>query len=826
MSGTSELPSTGTWDGAASAQAARVAREFEAAYRSARGAKPDPRAFLPEPQRERPAVLLAILRVELELRHEAGERPDVEDYAARFPELDEDGVVALIYEDFCLREEAGDAPVPQEYEERFPDLTPRLRRIFDIHDLVGTGSLTAASSGSASEVAFPEVGETIAGFHLREELGRGSFARVFLAEERQLADRPVALKVSLTGSREPQTLARLQHTHIVPVHSHRIDPATDFHLLCMPFFGRITLERLLASPAIRTACSGADILAVLDRLDASGASAGGSARATLAALPFARALAWWGARMADALAHAHDRGVLHRDIKPSNVLITADGLPMLLDFNLAREPWDPAAREDRPGMLGGTLGYMAPEHLEAIAEGRDHHVDSRADLYSLGVLLFEALTGRRPFPPPPAGGSVGQTLRRAAEARRAAAPLIRRTHPEMPVALEAVIARCLDPRPERRHPDAAALAADLQAVADERPLPHTREPLSSRARRWVSRHRLGLTLTVPMLILASMLVGFARQAREDQSRLSRQIAQWIADGVRLESLGRPDAALEKYRDAAQLASEQPLYQSQPPLIAGYRSALAHRLRVDLALATISNARRAAARIDETEERLLEPVPETTARTLAAGLDELIASYESHAVAPRWADAQEFQGLTPTDARLLESSFERAIIERLGLSLRGAPAEAAAIARLCDLGTRLTTRPELWSAARAWILERRVEPLPSIESTDLTADDCLRIARIHIWRGEHEDALGALREAARRRPDAPLIHRRLAQVARRLGRDAEALAALDIARALRPDSESTRRERVSMLQALERWDDLRAENRAIGATKPESAPADR
>jgi serine/threonine protein kinase len=66
-------------------------------------------------------------------------------------------------------------------------------------------------------------------------------------------------------------------------------------------------------------------------------------------------------------------------------------------------------------MLGGTLGYMAPEHLEAIAEGRDHHVDTRADLYSLGVLLFEALTGRRPFPPPPAGGSVGQTIRRAAE---------------------------------------------------------------------------------------------------------------------------------------------------------------------------------------------------------------------------------------------------------------------------------------------------------------------------------------------------------------------------------------------------------------------------
>ena len=95
---------------------------------------------------------------------------------------------------------------------------------------------------------FPEVGQTIAGYHLVEELGRGAFARVFLARERPLADRLVALKVARNGSREPQTLARLQHTHIVPVYSYRIDPATGLHLLCMPYLGRVTLADVLAHP--------------------------------------------------------------------------------------------------------------------------------------------------------------------------------------------------------------------------------------------------------------------------------------------------------------------------------------------------------------------------------------------------------------------------------------------------------------------------------------------------------------------------------------------------------------------------------------------------
>ena len=421
MSETSEHSSTWTWDGAASPSAGQLADRFEEAWRASPDRKPKPnlRDFLPKTKAERPSCLLALLRVELALRYEAGESPQVETYHDEYAELDEDGLVALIYEDFCLREEAGDAPAPVEYDERFPDLTGRLKRVFDIHDLVGSEQSLGLASLSNPKVVFPEVGQTIAGFHLRDELGRGAFARVFLAEERQLADRPVALKVARTGSREPQTLARLQHTHIVPVHSYRTDPATGLHLLCMPYFGRITLERLLAEPALRTARTGGDLLSVLNRLDPSGISPESvPSRPALAKLPFDRVLAWWGARMAEALAHAHDRGVMHRDVKPSNVLMTPDGLPMLLDFNLAREPADGLRTEEEAGSLGGTLAYMAPEQLDAIAAGRDDKVDGRADIYSLGVLLFEALTGARPFPPPSSAASVADAIRRAAERRR------------------------------------------------------------------------------------------------------------------------------------------------------------------------------------------------------------------------------------------------------------------------------------------------------------------------------------------------------------------------------------------------------------------------
>ena len=210
--------------------------------------------------------------------------PD-QSYRDRFPELDAELLVALIYEEYCLREEAGEQPEAAEYEVRFPSLAGSFQEVMAIHDLVG-GARVLWSRGVRTKVPRsrkPGERSPVAG--CVEELGRGAFARVYLAEEQHLADRPVALKVTRTGSREPQTLARL------PAHAYRsclflqTDPATGLHLLCMPYLGRTTLLQVLNRTEIQSVRSGADLLDLLDRMqppeskNRSGGKPGRSSRA-------------------------------------------------------------------------------------------------------------------------------------------------------------------------------------------------------------------------------------------------------------------------------------------------------------------------------------------------------------------------------------------------------------------------------------------------------------------------------------------------------------------------------------------------------------------
>ena len=349
----------------------------------------------------------------------------------------------------------------------------------------------------------------------------------------------MALKVSRRGSREPQTLARLQHTHIVPVHSHRIDAASGLHLLCMPYFGRITLSRILADTKVQNAVSGAVLAEALDRLDAAGLLPAGSStgRRELALRSYSRAIAWWCARLAEALAHAHDRGVLHRDIKPSNVLVTSDGMPMLLDFNLAREPLPDDGTAADTATLGGTIDYMAPEHLKALGEPTSHEVDGRADLYGLGVVLFEAVTGERPFKSPRRGSSVVEALLGAIEKRHAPLPRLSDQHPEIPPALEAVIRRCLEPEPANRYQTAAELAADLQAVADDLPLKTAREPWTSRAAGWVRRRRRRLATVAALLLATTICAGAVLSVLNQRTTDFEMLRTEFHKGLEAENLG-------------------------------------------------------------------------------------------------------------------------------------------------------------------------------------------------------------------------------------------------------------------------------------------------
>ncbi|CAN5664703.1 hypothetical protein BH23PLA1_BH23PLA1_27740 [soil metagenome] len=554
-----------TWDEAASPAAARLARRFEAEWRDSGRRRPEPADYLPEDPAEHSGAWLALLSAEMTLRFEAQEPVRVEDYQQRYPQLGDHILVALLYEEFCLREEAGQIPLPAEYERRFPALAAPLRRVLEIHKLVGgSGQPTALFSTwpGGEPIEFPEVGETIAGFHLVEILGKGSFARVFLARERLLADRPVALKVARGGSREPQALARLQHTHIVPVHSYRVDQqGTNLHLLCMPYFGRVTLSMLLADPAVASARSGTTLLEALARLEPPTESkkAPTDAQKALSGRTYSGAIAWWGARLAEALQHAHDRGVLHRDVKPSNVLVTGDGLPMLLDFNLAHEP-KLQAPDAEPNALGGTLAYMAPEHLEALADGLADHVDERADLYALGVVLFEALAGVRPFPTIRNARSVPDALLRMAEQRRGGIPPLQRAGASVGPALEAIIRRCLAPDPADRYASAAELAADLQGVADDGPLRFTREPQPSRTLRWLRRKRSRFVVATPILLASLILAATFHDSRMAHVRDRNLVELYVKEGWTSARQEQFDKAIDRFVTAEQVAGDRQAFE--------------------------------------------------------------------------------------------------------------------------------------------------------------------------------------------------------------------------------------------------------------------------
>jgi serine/threonine protein kinase len=743
---------SGTWDEASSPAATRLARRFEDAWRDPRRKrKPDPAEFLPEGIEETPApaAWLALLRADLNLRWDDGEAVRIEEYRKRFPALDPDTLVALCYEEFCIREEKGQAPFAAEYDERFPDLADRLRPLLEIHEIFGNATSTALHVPGIEATPFPEAGQTIAGFHLVEELGRGSFARVFLAQERQLADRPVALKVARTGSREPQTLARLQHTHIVPVHSYRTDPATGLHLLCMPYFGRITLARLLADPGARVAPTGAELLAALDRLDPVEArQATSSARVVLAKLPFARALAWWGARLAEALAHAHDRGVLHRDIKPSNVLVTGDGLPMLLDFNLAGEPW--ADRQEfEPDHLGGTFAYMAPEHLEAVAQGEDDRLDGRADIFSTGVMLFEALTGSRPFPSP-TGSSVSEALRRAVEVRQGPPPRVCVDHPEIPASLERVIRRCLAADPNLRYPNASELAADLQAVANDEPLRWTREPIHVRA-LWKARRSWKKALL--MAIVAGLSVAFVMNSLhigEEERRVSVSAKELLDDGRRCLRLDDFLTAEARFQEVKRLTANRPDL-----------SQLALEAIKYLGIARLSRETRASA------DRLVEEVAALRYRILDGeeterDLNNILGSFRVLDV-PNWSKQPRFVALDPERKTNLIRAVDEILFQFASAIDPRDPRNVKRGIAIVERALDSTDDRQPWEALRNWFEDSSIPTVVEDPSAVDSAKSCFEWAMLADRQGRTKSAVSWLLQATTLEPGNAWYHFQLATI---------------------------------------------------------------
>jgi eukaryotic-like serine/threonine-protein kinase len=393
-----------------------------------------------------------------------GAAPDARAALARHPSLlrDESLVLDLAYEEFCRRRQAGERVDREEFCGRFPGVRSRLRNMLDAEHLLGAdaGFLQGVFDEARAE-SWPEPGERFGDFALLRELGRGGFARVFLAREASTGDRAVAVKLSRAPGAEAKTQGPLDHPNVVPVHSARHDPATGLYVVCMPFFGSATLNDVLdhlyptpgtAPPRAASAIAGA-IRRQARPGDPEPAPRGEGLRLDRGA--FADGVARLGLRLAEALAFLHARKVYHLDLKPSNVLLTPGGEPLLLDFNLSARPEDPEHR------LGGTPPYMAPEHLSAFQGSPAAPLDGRADGFALGVVLYELLTGSHPFGPVPDGDAREQGRVLLGRQKAGCVP-VRRRNPDVSVALAGLIERCLRFDPGDRPADAAELAQALR----------------------------------------------------------------------------------------------------------------------------------------------------------------------------------------------------------------------------------------------------------------------------------------------------------------------------------------------------------------------------
>lgn len=278
---------------------------------------------------------------------------------------------------------------------------------------------TPVRSAHPSEAPLP--GETIDGYTIEMEVGRGGMGRVYRASHgvtgQTVALKMLAPQVSAGRARErfineARVLARLDHPNLVPLLGFIDDPRGLF--IVMPFVRGITLEEMMRKQGRLTLPVACELFA--------GLCAG--------------------------VAHVHAEGMLHRDLKPGNVIVQSDGVPRITDFGIAREAG--SAGMTAAGMVIGTAEYLAPE----LASGtvRD---DPRSDQYALGCLLYQMLAGQPPFRHP----NVGKLLLKQIQDPP---PPPRTIAPDLPKAVETVILKALEKKPERRYPDVMALSAALR----------------------------------------------------------------------------------------------------------------------------------------------------------------------------------------------------------------------------------------------------------------------------------------------------------------------------------------------------------------------------
>ncbi len=495
------LPESGATDIAA------AVKRFTAAWQSG-GPPPDPMDYLPTAPTLRRIALVELVKIDL--RHRWTDRDDstpkrLADYCREIPELASWPLPPdLIYEEFHVRRAAGGSVDAAEYSQTY---AAQLESMLETGEYDSTMMTPGSSPHSDSAGVYAlelddiDAGDHINDFDLMTSLGRGAFARVFLARQRSM-QRLVAVKLSRNRGTEPQTLAQLDHEYIVRVFDQRLLDGGTLRLLYMQYVPGGTLHGVVQRVQVvpPTQRSGQLLLDVVDSVLADKGEirpSESTVRAALAGRTWPETVAWLGLRLAQALDYAGRQGVLHRDIKPANVLLTAEGVPKLADFNISFGTGVSGASP--VAYFGGSLAYMSPEQLAAIhpdRPGTAADMDQRSDLYSLAVVLWELLTGTKPFEDDDVVGGDRTTLDKMLD-RRAE---VHDTLPaDTPGALRRVLLKALAPQPDQRWSSGAEMAQQLSVVLDPRARDLVDPPPDSwrvRLRRW-THPIMGLATAVP-----------------------------------------------------------------------------------------------------------------------------------------------------------------------------------------------------------------------------------------------------------------------------------------------------------------------------------------
>jgi WD40 repeat protein len=441
-------------------------------------------------------------------RWAAGEPAAVEDYLRQYPQLHKDPevVVDLIYQEVLLQKKKGQVLRLSDCIRRFPQYEAQLRDQFELDEVLGSPSLRIPLPITRKASPSSVVGGTgertrvwpiIPGYEIQGELGCGGMGVVYLAYDPRLK-RQVAIKVIRGGSvarkdelarfdTEAEAIARLQHpsiAHVYEVGEYRGGPY-------------LVLEYLQ----------------------------GGSLDQKLAGKPQPpRAAAGLVQTLARAIHHAHERGIVHRDLKPGNVLLTSDGTPKISDFGLAKL-LEGEVGLTTSGIPLGTASYMPPEQVRA----ETNQVGPAADVYALGAILYEMLTGRPPFP----GASAAETMLQVLTEEPVAPRCLQ---PRAPRDLETICLKCLEKKPARRYASAQALGDDLARFLAGEPIEARPIGAWERAMKWARRRPAVAALTALTVGITFFAFGMVTWQWQEAERARRyaETAQEQTEAARTE----------------------------------------------------------------------------------------------------------------------------------------------------------------------------------------------------------------------------------------------------------------------------------------------------